>query len=110
MLIGKRSLLADKGVQNISALDERADELQRQGRTVMYVAVDQQFAGLLAVSDPIKPSTLEAVRSLHDLGMRIIMGSPVTKWDAGERLRGMRPAGVRDAAVPARSGMGVRTS
>ena len=40
---------------------------------MIYVAVDQQFAGLVAVSDPIKPSTLEAVRSLHDLGMRIIM-------------------------------------
>lgn len=73
VLVGKRSLLADKGVQNIAALDDRADELQGQGRTVMYVAVDQQFAGLVAVSDPIKTSTLEAVRSLHHLGMRIIM-------------------------------------
>ena len=73
ILIGKRSLLASKNVQNLAVLDGRADELQQQGRTVMYVAVDQQFAGLVAVSDPIKPSTLEAVRTLHGLGMRIIM-------------------------------------
>jgi Cu+-exporting ATPase len=73
ILIGKRALLADKNVQNIAALDSRADELQRQGRTVMFVAVDQQFAGLVAVSDPIKESTAEAVKSLHDLGLRIIM-------------------------------------
>lgn len=73
ILVGKRSLLADKRVQNLAALDGRADELQRQGRTVMFVAVDQQFAGLVAVSDPIKASTQEAVQTLHDLGMRVIM-------------------------------------
>ncbi len=73
VLIGKRSLLASRDVQNLAALDERADELQRQGRTVMLVAVDQQFVGLLAVSDPIKNSTPEAIRTLHELGLRIIM-------------------------------------
>ena len=73
ILIGKRSLLAEKNVQNLAALDNRADGLQKQGRTVMYMAVDQQFAGLVAVSDPIKESTAEAVQSLHDLGLRIIM-------------------------------------
>ncbi len=73
ILIGKRSLLADKKVQDLARLDDRADELQKQGRTVMFVAVDQQFAGLLAVSDPVKTSTPEAVRTLHNLGLRIIM-------------------------------------
>ncbi|MDB5350106.1 MAG: copper-translocating P-type ATPase [Planctomycetota bacterium] len=73
VLIGKRSLLADRGVQDLAVLDDWADELQRQGRTVMYVAVDGRLAGLLAVSDPIKGSTAEAVRSLHGLGMRVIM-------------------------------------
>jgi Cu+-exporting ATPase len=47
--------------------------LQEEGRTVMFVAVDQQFAGLIAVSDPIKESTSEAVQSLKDLGLRIIL-------------------------------------
>jgi len=73
VLIGKRLLLTEQNVKNLAIFDDRADELQRQGCTVMYVAVDQQFAGLIAVSDPIKTSTLEAVRSLHELGMRIIM-------------------------------------
>ena len=73
VLIGKRSMLADNNVPNLVALDVRADELQKQGCTVMFVAVDQQFAGLLAVSDPIKKSTPEAVRTLHALGLRIIM-------------------------------------
>ena len=73
VLIGKRSLLASQNVQNLAALDDRADALQQQGRTVMFVAVDQQFVGLVAVSDPIKQSTPEAVQSLHGLGLRIIM-------------------------------------
>jgi Cu+-exporting ATPase len=73
VVIGKRSLLDDNGVENTSALDERADQLQSQGCTVMYVAVERQFAGLLAVSDPIKQSTPEAVRTLHGLGLRVIM-------------------------------------
>ena len=73
VLIGKRSLLADKDVSNLSALDDRADELQGQGRTVMYVAVDGKFSGVVAVSDPIKDSTPEAVKTLHELGLRIIM-------------------------------------
>jgi Cu+-exporting ATPase len=73
VLVGKRSLLADRGVQDQAALDDRADELQRQGQTVMFVAVGGRLAGLVAVSDPIKNSTPEAVRALHELGMRIIM-------------------------------------
>ena len=73
VLIGKRSLLEENGTSNLSVLDDRADELQEQGRTVIYVAVDGTFAGLIAVSDPIKESTLEAVETLHDLGLRIIM-------------------------------------
>jgi Cu+-exporting ATPase len=73
VLVGKQSLLADRGVQNLAILDDRAHELQQQGHTVMFVAADGRFAGLVAVSDPIKSSTPEAVRALHELGMRIIM-------------------------------------
>jgi Cu+-exporting ATPase len=73
VLIGSRSLLADRNIKSLEVLDERTEELQRQGRTVIYIAVDQQFAGIVAVSDPIKNSTPEAVRMLHELGLRIHM-------------------------------------
>ncbi len=73
VLIGKRSLLSDHEVRDLGQWDDRADVLQREGRTVMYVAVDQQFAGLLGVADPIKGSSSDAVQALHKLGMRIIM-------------------------------------
>ncbi len=73
VLVGKRGWLAEEGVADLAAVDDRADALQRQGRTVMHVAIDGRLAGLIAVSDPIKASTPEAVRSLHDLGLRLIM-------------------------------------
>jgi Cu+-exporting ATPase len=73
VLVGKRGWLAEEGVADLAALDARAEALQRQGRTVMHVAVDRRLAGLIAVSDPMKASTPEAVRSLHGLGLRIIM-------------------------------------
>ncbi|HQR06030.1 MAG TPA: heavy metal translocating P-type ATPase [Gemmatales bacterium] len=73
VMIGKRELLAEKNVQNLAVLDQRANQLQEQSQTVMFVAVDQQFAGLLAVSDPIKNTTLEAVQTLHALGLQAIM-------------------------------------
>ena len=52
---------------------ERAEALRRDGQTVMFVAVDNQFAGLLGVADPIKESTPEALRSLHAEGLKIVM-------------------------------------
>ena len=73
VLIGKQPLLVERGVEGIHELDDQADKLQRQGRTVMFVAVDHKFAGLVAVSDPIKESTSEAVELLHRMGLRIIM-------------------------------------
>ncbi len=73
VMIGKPSLLTDHDSDGVDALDDKADELQRQGHTVMYAAIDGEFAGLIAVSDPIKESTPEAVRTLHDMGLKVIM-------------------------------------
>ncbi len=73
VLIGQCSLLEENGTSDLSVLVDRADELQQQGRTVMYVAVGGTFAGLVAVSDRIKGSTPEAVKTLHDMGLRLIM-------------------------------------
>jgi len=73
VLVGKRSLLEGGTMQGVADLDERADKLASQGRTVMYVAADDRFLGLIAVSDPIKESTPEAVDTLQQLGLQIIM-------------------------------------
>ena len=73
VLAGKRSFLEQSGVRNLPASAEKADSLQQQGHTVMFVAVEKELVGLLAVSDSIKPTTPEAVHALHALGLQVIM-------------------------------------
>ncbi len=70
--IGNRALLAELGVDP-GALAATADELRAAARTAMFVVVDGRAAGLLAVADPIKASTAEAIRALHAEGVRIVM-------------------------------------
>ena len=54
-------------------LRDRADDLRRQGQTVMFVAIDAIAAGLVGVADPIKTTTGEAIRALHDDGVKVVM-------------------------------------
>ena len=54
-------------------LAERAEKLRNEGQTVMFVAIDGKAAGLIGVADPVKDSTLEAVRALHEEGIEVIM-------------------------------------
>ncbi len=71
--IGKPDFLRDRGASDPGALEAAAARLQDDGKTVIHVAVDRQLAGLLAVSDPVKPGAAEAIRELHALGLRIMM-------------------------------------
>src|SRR5262249_48361500 len=64
---GKNVLL---GNLELSPIRDRVEERRREGETVMVLAVDGVIAGLIAVSDPIKDTTPEAIRSLHDEGFR----------------------------------------
>jgi Cu+-exporting ATPase len=70
--LGNLALLSDLRV-DATPLAERAESLRRDGQTVMFVAVDGRLAGLLGVADPIKATTPEAIRALHDEGIRIVM-------------------------------------
>jgi Cu+-exporting ATPase len=54
-------------------LSAKATELRREGQTVFYVEIDNAVAGLLAVTDPIKATTPEAIAALHRLGIKIVM-------------------------------------
>ncbi len=62
------SLGADTG-----ALAERTGGQRREGRTVVFVALDQKLAGWIAVEDPVKATTPDAIRALHEAGLRIVM-------------------------------------
>jgi len=72
VLLGNMKLMDDAAV-DVTELKKRAGEMRQEGQTVMYVAVDGQLAGILAVSDPIKESTPEAIRQLHNEGLRVVM-------------------------------------
>ncbi len=68
--LGNRRLMGDLNLGNLEA---QADTLRQEGQTVMFVSVDEQAAGLVAVADPIKESTPEAIRQLHAAGIQVIM-------------------------------------
>lgn len=73
VLVGKPDFLREQGVKGVETMESRAAELQSQGRTVIFAAVDGRPAGLLAVADPIKKTTPEALRDLHELGLEVVM-------------------------------------
>ena len=73
VLIGKAAFLREQGVNDLEALEAQAVQRQELGETALYMALDGRPAGLLTVSDPIKATTEEALHSLHDLGVKVIM-------------------------------------
>ncbi|MEO6567924.1 MAG: copper-translocating P-type ATPase [Opitutaceae bacterium] len=73
ILVGKSKFIEAEGVALPAALQKRAEELQTEGKTVLFVAINGDFAGLLAVADPIKASTAEAIAMLHELGVKLVM-------------------------------------
>ncbi len=74
LALGNTALMEREGV-DVSGLRERAEALRQQGASVMHLAVDGRLAGLLAVSDPVKASTPEALAALHHAGLRVIMAT-----------------------------------
>jgi P-type Cu+ transporter len=70
--IGNDKMMARAGADP-SAFAAASDEARAEGRTVMFVAVDGRLAGIVGVADPIKETTPEAIRALHDAGVRVVM-------------------------------------
>ncbi len=70
--LGNARLLADLRIEG-GALDARADALRAEGATVVHVTVGSKLAGLIAVADPVKASTPEALAALKSEGIRIVM-------------------------------------
>jgi Cu+-exporting ATPase len=70
--LGNRALMEQLGVPIDASADE-AEALRSEGQTVMFVAVDGRLVGIVGVADPIKPTTPEAIKALHEAGIRIVM-------------------------------------
>jgi Cu+-exporting ATPase len=70
--VGNAALMRELGIDN-SSLRARADQLAAEGQTAVYVSVDGQVAGLIAVADPIRPTSREAVAQLKHLGLELVL-------------------------------------
>ena len=87
LALGNTTLMEQEGIK-VDALKTDAERLRGEGASVMHLAVDGQLAGLLAVTDPIKSSTPEAIHTLHASGLRIVMAT-------GDGLTTARAVGTR---------------
>ncbi|HLF30426.1 MAG TPA: heavy metal translocating P-type ATPase [Xanthomonadales bacterium] len=74
VILGNSALMAEHGV-DWRALTQEAEDLRLKGASVMYLAIAGELAGLLAVADPIKTSTPEAIAQLRASGLRLIMAT-----------------------------------
>ena len=73
VMIGKPAFLRSEKIVGLDALEASAAKLQEEGKTAMFAAIDGKPAGIVAVADPIKSTTSEAIGALHTLGLTIMM-------------------------------------
>ena len=72
--LGNAAMMQDLGLDTANA-EAQADALRASGKTAMFIAIDGALAGIVAVADPIKDSTIPAIAALHALGLRVIMAT-----------------------------------
>ena len=97
--LGNRKLLEEIGV-DLSASAHQAETMRADGQTVMFVAAEKQLIGLLGVADPIKQTTPEAIRKLHDDGIRIVMLTGDNKATAQSVARKLQIDDVEAEVLP----------
>nr|WP_072344550.1 heavy metal translocating P-type ATPase [Devosia enhydra] len=72
--LGNAAMMREMGLDT-GAAEVKADTLRAEGKTAMFIAVDSSLVGIVAVADPIKDSTAQAIRELHAQGLRVIMAT-----------------------------------
>ena len=97
--LGNAAMMADLGV-DIAPVSVGAETLQAEGKTVMFVAVGKALAGIVAVADPVKATTAEAIRALHDSGLKIIMATGDNERTAKAIARKLGIDEVRAGLLP----------
>jgi len=105
--LGNLALLAELGVDG-RELSARAEDLRSGGQTVMFVAVENRLAGLLGVSDPIKPTTPEAIRALHDDGVRLVMLTGDSRTTAQAVAKNLGVDDFQAEVLPEQKGQAVK--
>jgi Cu+-exporting ATPase len=107
VLVGNRELLEESGV-DLGVLALRAEELRRDGQTVVFVAIDSRPAGLLGIADPIKESAGEAIRRLQKDGVRIVMLTGDNRTTAEVVAGKLGVDDVRAGVLPDEKGQAVK--
>jgi Cu+-exporting ATPase len=88
VVIGNRRMMDDAGV-DVAALEADAERLRQEGTTALFVGVDRNAVGVIAIADPVKPTTPNAVAALRDAGVRIVMltgDNPTTAQAVARKL------------------------
>lgn len=72
ILLGNKKLMIEKSI-DISILENKSDKLAKEGKTPMYVAVDEELKGIIAVADTVKESSKKAIETLSEMGIKVAM-------------------------------------
>ncbi len=72
LLLGNLKLIKDRGL-SLNRLEEEANRLWEEGKTVMFLALDSQVVGIIAVADTLKPNAKEALEEIHKMGIETVM-------------------------------------
>jgi P-type Cu+ transporter len=107
LIVGNAALLAENGIDP-GELAPRAEEMRRDGITVMFAAIDARAAGLLGVADPIKENAAGALGALRAAGMRIVMLTGDSRVTAEAVARRLGIDEVHAEVLPQRKGEVVR--
>ena len=101
--LGNTNFLAELGI-DASSLQSDADGLRRDGATVVFLAADERAAGLIAIADPVKATTPQALKGLVDDGMRIVMLTGDNRITAAAVARRLGITEVEAEVLPDRKG------
>ena len=72
ILLGNRKLMNERNISLLN-LEDKSDELAREGKTPMYIAIDNNIGGIIAVADVVKESSKRAIEILHQMGIKVAM-------------------------------------
>jgi Cu+-exporting ATPase len=97
--IGNR-LMMEASAIDVTSLEKTAEDLRSEGATAIFVAIDGKPAGVLAIADPIKATTTEAIRFLRDAGIRVVMLTGDNRTTAEAVARKLDVAEVEAEVLP----------
>ncbi|HET6374794.1 MAG TPA: heavy metal translocating P-type ATPase, partial [Methylocella sp.] len=100
LVVGSAGFVRESGISTAELLRE-ADELRREGATVVFVGLDGQAAGLIAISDPVKQGAAKAVKALLAEGMRVVMVTGDNRTTAEAVARKLGITEVKAGVLPA---------